>query len=452
MAADKWSDVVFPDVPTGEVIVKSHEKNCPLRGFTEKRHPQQFKKFRGKCDCPKHFQINVTGVEIPRIAAGVNSWSEAEDRLKFWLEQHHPLAVKARLDKVAAFVLEIEIDYAFNEMISKKKADATKGKIATVRDQLIAFIKDYNERNPKQRVRWVKDITVPVLDEFQATWTGVSLDGNGKRTVAIGTAKGKRGVLSRFFVFCMKRNWYADSKMLIEVRGRVYTDTPARHIEISGVKTANTHYPLSDRLEAAIFDACSRYDELCFSVNREQLAGVAEGMRLLSELMSATGFGITDAYTAETSRLDENNVFELRRIKVEGNADIPVVVKIRPELADRLRALAQGRAYFFWNGQGKRAKAVNNVRIYERYARIWASIPDALKADLPDRKFGPHCFRNTLARRLFRKGASVPEVARILGNSDAIVRKHYWKLIPAEQERLSSLVEATWAIEPLTVQ
>lgn len=56
----------------------------------------------------------------------------------------------------------------------------------------------------------------------------------------------------------------------------------------------------------------------------------------------------------------------------------------------------------------------------------------------------PHRFRHSLAADLLLKGASVEDVAAILGNSPAIVQKHYSQWIKSRQDRLDSFIEKTW--------
>jgi len=46
---------------------------------------------------------------------------------------------------------------------------------------------------------------------------------------------------------------------------------------------------------------------------------------------------------------------------------------------------------------------------------------------------------------LFEKGANETEVARILGTTESVVRRHYSKMCKERQERLSGLVQATWS-------
>ena len=53
-----------------------------------------------------------------------------------------------------------------------------------------------------------------------------------------------------------------------------------------------------------------------------------------------------------------------------------------------------------------------------------------------------HRFRHTLATELLGRGASFEDVADILGNSPAIVRKHYGKWSPARQSRIDALMDS----------
>lgn len=56
----------------------------------------------------------------------------------------------------------------------------------------------------------------------------------------------------------------------------------------------------------------------------------------------------------------------------------------------------------------------------------------------------PHQFRHTMARRLLEAGASVEDVADILGNSPNIVRKHYAPWVASRQSALDARLEALW--------
>ena len=56
----------------------------------------------------------------------------------------------------------------------------------------------------------------------------------------------------------------------------------------------------------------------------------------------------------------------------------------------------------------------------------------------------PHRFRHTAAKELLLKGASIEDVAAVLGNSPAIVAKHYSQWDQSRQKRLDEIVSQTW--------
>src|SRR5262249_15189447 len=53
----------------------------------------------------------------------------------------------------------------------------------------------------------------------------------------------------------------------------------------------------------------------------------------------------------------------------------------------------------------------------------------------------PHRFRHTFARILLQRGVPVRDVADLLGNTEAICRKHYSAWIPERQARLTQILK-----------
>ena len=62
-----------------------------------------------------------------------------------------------------------------------------------------------------------------------------------------------------------------------------------------------------------------------------------------------------------------------------------------------------------------------------------------------------HRFRHTLATRLLEQGATFEQVADILGNSPAIVRKHYGKWSKGRQNNIDRLMLAHFETMPDTI-
>ena len=57
----------------------------------------------------------------------------------------------------------------------------------------------------------------------------------------------------------------------------------------------------------------------------------------------------------------------------------------------------------------------------------------------------PHCLRYNFAENLFLEGASIAEVARLLGDTQEVVEKHYWKMSEKVQQRLDNLMDSVHA-------
>ena len=56
-----------------------------------------------------------------------------------------------------------------------------------------------------------------------------------------------------------------------------------------------------------------------------------------------------------------------------------------------------------------------------------------------------HRFRHTLATEILEMGGTIDEAADILGNSPAIIRKHYAKWSTRRQERISDLLRRVFS-------
>ena len=59
-----------------------------------------------------------------------------------------------------------------------------------------------------------------------------------------------------------------------------------------------------------------------------------------------------------------------------------------------------------------------------------------------------HRFRHTLATELLEQGWTYEDVADVLGNSAAIVRKHYAKWSRGRQERLTKMMRSVFSVQP----
>jgi integrase len=105
------------------------------------------------------------------------------------------------------------------------------------------------------------------------------------------------------------------------------------------------------------------------------------------------------------------------------------------------RYAAQDCPYYFWNGVTSRRAIVG---IAERTLAAVFKKSGVKKARA-------HRFRHTLATRLLGQGATFEQIADILGNSPAVVRKHYGKWSKGRQDNIDRLMLAHFKTAPATV-
>lgn len=65
-----------------------------------------------------------------------------------------------------------------------------------------------------------------------------------------------------------------------------------------------------------------------------------------------------------------------------------------------------------------------------------------------EEKATPHRFRHTFVRILLEKGVPVPDVAELVGDTEATLRIHYAKWIKTRQDRLSRILQEAFEDKP----
>jgi integrase/recombinase XerD len=166
----------------------------------------------------------------------------------------------------------------------------------------------------------------------------------------------------------------------------------------------------------------------------------AKGDRELAFVLTLrhTGLRIGDASLPTTAQLSENRI-QLYTTK----AGTPVSVLIPESLAALLKKLPAPGGYFFIRGAST---------MMHTTADLWRRTIKRMCTDAGIRPGHPHRFRHTLAADLLSRGASVEDVAAILGNSPAVVTKHYSQWIKSRQDKLDTFIQSTWEPKLLRVK
>ena len=238
--------------------------------------------------------------------------------------------------------------------------------------------------------RNIRHVSVDALRQFRQTWADSPL---------YATKNLER--MRAFFRFCQQAGWTKDN--------------PAKAVKPPKVTQSPT-LPFSRGEMKKIVDACDRY------------RGHKARMKAFVLAMRYTGLRIADTIRLSTDHLVDGRVF-VRTAKTGQ----PVTVPVPTQVTDALEKLEIKAGRYFWTGKNIRS-AVSN---WSRYlARIF---------ELANVKDGhSHRFRDTCAVELLLAGASVEDVASILGNTPQIVAKHYAPWVKERQERLEKLVRQSW--------
>ena len=115
-----------------------------------------------------------------------------------------------------------------------------------------------------------------------------------------------------------------------------------------------------------------------------------------------------------------------------------VSVPIPADVAHEILAVANGNAvYVFWSGKGDEESATKN------WAKYLARLFD--DANITSGHMRSHRLRDTFAVDLLEKGVPLEEVSKLLGHeSIKTTERSYAKWVKGRQDRLDSLVSATW--------
>jgi site-specific recombinase XerD len=251
----------------------------------------------------------------------------------------------------------------------------------------------------------VRELGIDQLDAFYA-----------ERRVSRTTKVREIQTLRSFFDFCVDRRWREDN--------------PARKIKPPKGLKPNEVVPYTQGEITAILAACDRFGKNSYERSRA---------RALVLLLRHAALRIGDAY-----RLRRDAITEGRIRLYTSKSGIPVNIRLSQDLAFALEVLpppdplTQQNEYFFWNGHiPATAKDGGKKFTVERAERLLRAVFAAAGV----KNAHAHRFRHTKATELLARGATMDDVAALLGNSVRICEKHYAKWDTKRQDRLDALME-----------
>jgi integrase/recombinase XerD len=367
------------------------------------RHSQGCKytgdEFCKRCTCRKHLRWTQNGKQY-RKTAGTRSWTEAEkakDRLEAQLS-----GLPLPKDE-SGFPLEEAIRLFRADKENQGVTSTVKGKYQRELDRLQTFCEG-------RTIFTVQGLTREVLIAYAATWQDQYPSTMTRYQVQART--------KHFLRFCHESGWL----------DRVPRMTTVRVDEVPTLPLTDEEY------EQLLNQIPKTFGQHPFAKDKPAK------VRALVQLMRWTGLAIRDAVTLERGEIQHDKAKNLYRIvTARQKTGTHVSVPIRPDLAKELLEVLNGNPkYVFWSGNGLESSVVTH----------WQDDMRRLFRDAGIESNGhmrSHRLRDTFAVDLLQKGVPLEEVSKLLGHeSIKTTEKSYAKWVKGRQDRLDSLITATW--------
>jgi integrase len=356
--------------------------------------PHKNQRFWKKCACPKWVTWHHRGQEH-RVSAETHEWSVAADKAR-QIEAQYRSTGESQLPQqtvemaVRFFILDRESQHLSPSTISKLKTIFEK--------QFLTWFRDLG-------VVHMRDVTLPHLQAWRATWKDKALAAKKKQERVVG-----------FFYFCQRNKWVSEnvalglSRIKADIRPAVgFTPEQFQQIIVSCEKFGKT-------------------EEQRFR------------LRAFVLLLRWSGLAIRDAVTLERSALTDDDRLILRRAKT----GVAVALPLQPQVALMLRHMVKNEnpRYFFWSGNGLPKSAVAD---WQRALRRLFEIADLKHEDETPLRCHAHMFRHTFSIQMLLAGVPIEDVARLLGHSSIrTTEKYYASWVQSRADKLEEAVKMAW--------
>jgi integrase len=415
-------------------LYRRHRTECEGQHAEDSRSGQFEEGRRGwkKCACLIHVS-GTLGRKFSRKQTGKSDWDEAKAVAAIWEAAQSwdgPAQIEAPAPQVpdpasGRITIERAIK-AFTAEHQEHAASATQKKYRLLLAKLKAFA---DTRGYVMLDQWT-----PIdVREFRSSWS-----------VSAQTSAKHMSVIRAFFEFCLSNEWLArnPARLVKNQRGRDAAD-----------RRNEQKLPFTDDELNRMYTACATEygkQEVKWSrVNHELPASgeysrynykwTGQDLRDFIDIAVYTGLRISDLCLFRIDRMQPTGEIHIRTTK----AGTQVRTWVPEWLQERIRARAQEFGpYIFGEHRTKDLNVITDVW-RRKLIKLWSLCEgDGFKWSA---KPTPHRFRHTFARILLQRGnVTVRDVAELLGNTEAMVRKHYSAWIPERQERLTAVLKAAF--------
>jgi integrase/recombinase XerD len=389
-------------IPTVVVYVR-HAADCA--------HKDQGEYFNG-CDCRKQVRWWKNG-KLFRHSAKTRSWAAAE-KLRSKIEA----SFSGDPTVQTGFTSEANvktIQQAIELFIADKRAQGLNAGVIKKYARELARLQMFFAQQSKFHVR---EITFDDLIKFRAAWEAAYPSSMTRQKV--------QERLRSFLRYCYESGALAKVPRLSPIK----VDEPPT-------------LPLTEKEYANLLSHCTAFNP-----------DKAKKVHALVQLMRHSGLAIRDAVTLERAEIVWDAKKKAHRIVTSRQkTGVHVSILLAPDVSKELLEVLNGNErYVFWNrgafggnASTKRGTNGQETTVVGMYQTALRDLFKAAGVYLEDQHMVSHRLRDTFAVGMLEKGVPMEEVSRMLGNSLRVCEKHYAKWAQSRQDRLDSLVTATWS-------
>ena len=387
--------------PVVTVFVR-HKQDCRFRD------DETFK----QCKCRKHLRWSHAGKQF-RQSAKTRSWEQAE-KSKRRIEEAFD-ANKTPAQAAASVVPEDRktLGVAAETFVAGKANQGLTEKLVNKFKLELARLDSFMFKRSRF---FPAEVTLEDLEAYRSTWPEIYKSGLTQKRV--------QNRLNEFLRYCY------DEKLIDRIprlRPIKADGPPTLPLDDSQFKTLLKHIP---------------------EVFKDNHPAKPKRVRALIQLMRHSGLAIRDAVTLERGEIQHDPKKKICRIVTSRQkTGTHVSVPIPKEIADELISVLNGNPrYLFWTGNGKETSAVtfwqHDLR---KLFRAAFPIPKDHPRYCKCHPRHPHQLRDTFAVNLLKDGVPLEEVSKLLGHTSiTTTERSYAPWVQARQDRLDSLVMATW--------
>jgi integrase len=390
-------------------LYRRHRLECEAGRAEESRSGEFEERRKGwkRCACLIFASGTLDG-KFRRKCTGKSAWDDAKavaaewEKARSW-DGEIVLPLAPEVSQAGRVTIERAVKLFLDEL-QETAAFATHKKYRLLLKRLVVF--------SSQRGYVMIDQWEPLdVRQFRSTWP-----------VSPATAVRRMAMLKPFFEYCVSNKWIASN--------------PARAVKnpkTRGMKHSEQKFPFTDEELKRTYDACPRYGQ----TYRHKWKG--EDLADFISLSIYTGLRISDVALFHIDRLRPDSGEILIRTTKAGTH---VYTWVPEWLQERIRTRAKDVGPLIFGAHRQTTLDIITETWRRRLNRLWAMCgPWKIKPH-------PHRFRHTFARILLQRGVSVQDVADLLGNTEAIVRKSYSAWVPERQERLVGILKDAFADKP----